>query len=170
MSERGEYLLPIQNVVAQLRKVGIDVKLHIVDHTTYHHNMRADMNSIDLYNCWRPTADVFLTHFYLSNSSVVTGESPITNFSHIGKVDANGDGTIDGVDDLIKAARRELDAAKQAELWKEAQLKAQDWAVSYATHIKKFTFARRNYVDWGYELISTLILSPQINELTTISK
>lgn len=170
MTERGEYQVPIQNIVAQLREVGIDVKLNVTDHSTYHHNIRADMNPIVLYNCWRPNTDVFLTHYYLSDSIVVTGESPITNFSHIGEVDADGDGTIDSVDELIKAARKELDAAKQAELWKEALLKAQDWAVSYASFIKKFTFARQDYVDWGYELKSTLILSPQINELTTISK
>lgn len=170
MTERGEYQVPMQNLVAQLREVGINVKLNVTDHSTYHHNIRADMNPIVLYNCWRPNADVFLTHYYLSDSIVVTGKSPITNFSHIGEIDADGDGTIDSVDELIKAARKELDAAKQAELWKEALLKAQDWAVSYASFIKKFTFARQDYVDWGYELKSTLILSPQINELTTISK
>ncbi len=170
LTERGEYQVPMQNVVAQLRESGINVKLNVVDHSTYHHNIRADMNTIVLYNCWRPTADVRLTHFAHSGSIVATGKKPITNFSHVGAVDADGDGKVDNVDSLIEAARDMLDAQAQMERWKEAQFKLLDWSVARPLFIKRFTFARQNYVDWGYDLKSTLILSPQINELTKITK
>jgi len=162
--------VPMQNVVAQLRESGINVKLKVVDHSTYHSNIRADMNTIVLYNCWRPTADVRLTHFCHSSSIVVTGKKPITNFSHVGAVDADGDGKVDNVDSLIESARDMLDAKGQTARWKEAQFKLLDWCVAYPLFIKKFTFARQNYVDWGYDLKSTLILSPQINELTKMTK
>ena len=59
---------------------------------------------------------------------------------------------------------------EQMAAWKEAQFKLLDWCVSYPLFIKKFTFARQDSVDWGYDLKSTLILSPQINELTKIGK
>jgi peptide/nickel transport system substrate-binding protein len=170
LTERGEYQVPMQNVVAQLRESGIDVKLKVVDHATYHSNIRADMNTITLYNCWRPTADVRLTHFYHSGSIVVTGKKPITNFSHAGVVDADGDGKMDSVDSIIESARDMLDAKGQLARWREAQFKALDWCVAFPLFIKKFTFARQDYVDWGYDLKSTLILSPQINELTKITK
>jgi peptide/nickel transport system substrate-binding protein len=170
LTERGEYQVPMQNVVAQLRESGINVKLTVVDHSTYHHNIRADMNPIVLYNCWRPTADVRLTYFAHSDSIVVTGKKPNTNFSHVGKEDADGDGKVDNVDYLIEAARDLLNANGQQALWKEAQLNLLDWCVAYPLFIKKFTFARQNYVDWGYDLQSTLVLSPQINELTMITK
>jgi len=168
LTERGEYQVPMQNVIAQLREVGINVKPIVVDHATYHHNIRADMNSIVLYNCWRPTADVRLTYFDHSDSIVVTGVKPNTNFSHVGAVDADGDGEVDSIDDLIEAARVQLDAAEQVRLWQEAQFKLLDWCTQYPLFIKRFTFARQDYVDWGYDLKSTLILSPQINELTAI--
>ena len=170
ISERGEYLLPMQNVVAQLREAGIDVKLKVVDHATYHSSIRKDMNTIVLYSCWRPTADVRLTHFNHSSSIVVTGKKPITNFSHVGAVDADGDKKVDSVDSLIESAPDILDAKEQIATWKEAQFKLLDWCVAYPLFIKKFTFARQGYVDWGYDLKSTLILSPQINELTKITK
>ncbi|OEU44497.1 MAG: hypothetical protein BBJ60_02930 [Desulfobacterales bacterium S7086C20] len=170
LTERGEYQVPMQNVVAQLRECGINVKLNVVDHSTYHHNIRADMNPIVLYNCWRPTADVKLTYFTHSDAVVVTGKKPNTNFSHIGAADADGDGKIDSVDYLIEVAREMLDAQGQKALWKEAQFKLLDWGVAYPLFIKRFTFARQKYVEWGYDLQSTLILSPQINELTSITK
>ncbi len=170
LTERGEYQVPMQNIVAQLRECGINVKLKVVDHSTYHHNIRADMNPIVLYNCWRPTADVKLTYFSHSDSIVVKGKKPNTNFSHIGAEDADGDGKIDSIDYLIEAARSLLDAQGQKALWQEAQFKLLDWLVAYPLFIKRFTFARQSYVDWGYDLKSTLILSPQINELTKITK
>jgi peptide/nickel transport system substrate-binding protein len=141
-----------------------------IDHPTYHHNIRADMNTIVLYNCWRASADMKLTHMYHSDSIVVTGKKPISNFIHLGKVDADGDGKVDSIDYLIEAAREMLDAQGQRALWQEAQFKLLDWCVSYPLFIKRFTYARQKYVDWGYDLKSTLILSPQINELTSISK
>lgn len=170
MTERGEYQVPMQNIVAQLREAGIQVKLKVVDHATYHSSIRKDLNTIVLFNCWRPTADVRLTHFYHSGSIVVTGQKPITNFSHVGAVDADGDKKMDSVDSLIESARDMLDAEKQVARWKEVQFKALDWCVAYPVFIKKFTFARQDYVDWGYDLKSTLILSPQINELTKLNK
>ena len=170
MTERGEYQVPTQNVVAQLRECGINAKLIVVDHSTYHHNIRADMNTIVLYNCWRPTADVKLTYFTHSDAVVVTGKKPNTNFSHIGAADADGDGKVDSVDYLIEVAREMLDAQGQKALWQEAQFKLLDRITAYPLFIKRFTFARQKYVEWGYDLQSTLILSPQINELTSITK
>jgi peptide/nickel transport system substrate-binding protein len=170
MSERGEYLLPMQNVVAQLRESGINVKLKVVDHATYHSSIRKDMNTIVLYSCWRPTADVRLTHFNHSSSIVVTGKKAITNFSHVGAVDTDGDKKVDSVDSFIDSAREMLDDKEQVATWKEAQFKLLDWCVAYPLFVKKFTFARQDYVDWGYDLKSTMILSPQINELTRITK
>jgi peptide/nickel transport system substrate-binding protein len=170
MTERGEYQVPMQNIVAQLREAGINVKLKVVDHATYHSSIRKDLNTIVLFNCWRPTADVRLTHFYHSGSIVVTGQKPITNFSHVGAVDADGDKKVDSVDSLIESARDMLEAEKQMARWKEVQFNVLDWCVAYPVFIKKFTFARQDYVDWGYDLKSTLILSPQINELTKMTK
>lgn len=155
-SEKAEYLIPTELVQAQLREVGVDLRIRLVDHPTMHTLIRQDVNPLVIYVCWRPNADVFLTHFYYGPSRVVYGEKPITNFSHI-----------DYIDHLIEAARHEVDLAKQIEYWKEAQKVILRDAVAYPLYTKLFVYARRAAVDYGYELKSTLALYPQINELTT---
>jgi peptide/nickel transport system substrate-binding protein len=158
-SEKGEYHLPMVNIQAQLRKCNVDVKLKMVDHPTMHVLIREDVNPMVLYVCWRPSADAYLYRFFHSNSRVVVGKKPDTNFSHY-----------TAIDDLIEAAREELDPKKQIALWKEAQIKILEDMVAHGLFIKKFVYPRRDYVNWGYELKSTIQLYPQINELTRILK
>ena len=168
ISERAEYLIPMQNIQAQLAEIGVEVKLKVVDHSSMHTLIRQDVNPMVLYVAWRPNADVFLTRFYHSHSIVVTGKKPDTNFSHLGGVDADGDGVVDSIDDLIEAARVELDPKAQIGLWKEACREILELAAAYPLYIKKFVYARSPKVDYGYELKSTLALYPQVNELTSI--
>jgi peptide/nickel transport system substrate-binding protein len=168
ISERASYLAPMQNLQAQLTQCGVDLELRTVDHSTMHTLIREDTNQIVLYIAWRPNADVFLTRFYHSDSIVVTGDSPDTNFSHLGGTDVNGDGEVESIDALIEEARAELDADAQAQLWQEAQTEILDLAVAYPLYIKSLVFATSEAVDFGYEVESTLALYPQINETTTL--
>jgi ABC-type transport system substrate-binding protein len=141
----------------------------MVDHTTWHQKIRANECSLVLYNSIRPNTDVRFTHYDYSDSIVVTGKAPITNFSHIGAVDADGSGKISTIDDLIDAARNELDPKRQNEIWKGASLKLLDWMSSYPMFVKKWTFARRNNVSWGYPLSTVILNSPVIDELASIA-
>jgi peptide/nickel transport system substrate-binding protein len=171
-SERGQYLLPTENFVAQLRRVGIDVKMQIVDHATHHHVIRESLNvsPIALYVCWRPNADILLTQWYYSESAVVTGKRPIQNYTQLGLVDITGDGQIDSIDSFIEAARGEVDAKKQAEYWKEANFKLLEWAACWPASIQLFTWARSERVHYGYQLKADLTLSPRITELAWIEE
>jgi peptide/nickel transport system substrate-binding protein len=112
-----------------------------------------------IYVAWRPNADVYLTRFYHSDSIVVTGAKPDTNFSHY-----------DQIDDMIEAARSELDSDAQVEMWKEAQIKILEDMVSYPLQYQNQVTARWDYVDFGHELKSVLALYAQITENTTINK
>ena len=157
ITERASYRKPFENVQAQLAKVGIKLNITVVDHSSYHSLIRQDANPLVHYECWRPNADVFLTRFYHSDSIVVTGKKPDTNFSH----------TTD-IDGLIEAARYALDPDCQTYIWKQAQLRLLKEVASYPLYILKFVFARSEKVDYGYELKSSLALYPQINELTEL--
>jgi peptide/nickel transport system substrate-binding protein len=105
----------------------------------------------------RPSADIFLTWFFHSDSTVVTGKNPVTNFSHCSIID-----------DLIVKARGETDSAKQIQMWKEAGYKLLENNISYAMYVLRFVFARSEKVKWGYDLKSTLNLYTQITEVTDI--
>ncbi|NOZ71173.1 MAG: polyamine ABC transporter substrate-binding protein [Chloroflexi bacterium] len=158
-SERESYLKNYQSMQAQLAKVGIDIKINVVDHSSMHKLIRQDVNPLVIYVAWRPNADVYLTRFYHSDSIVVTGAKPDTNFSHY-----------TGIDDLIEQARTELDPDKQIQLWKEAQIKLLEEMISYPLQYQNQVTARQDYVDYGHELKSVLALYPQITEKTRLLK
>ena len=158
-SERLSYLKNYQSMQAQLAEIGIDLKINTVDHSSMHTLIREDVNPIVIYIAWRPNADVYLTRFYHSDSIVVTGAKPDTNFSHYA-----------GIDDLIEAARVEQDAETQVQMWKDAQIKLLEEAVTYPLQYQNQVTARHDYVDFGHELKSVFSLYPQIDETTRLTK
>ncbi len=163
------YRKPMVGIQAQLKKAGIDMQLKVVDHSSFHTLIRDDASPLVYYACWRPNTDVFLTRFYHSDSVVVSGKNPDTNFSHYGAVDADGDGETDAIDSLIEKARWELDADKQSAFWKEAQIELlKDAAVVPAIRLK-YVFPMKSYIDLGHPLeFSWSTYSPQVTEKTRI--
>lgn len=163
------YRKPLVALQAQVKKAGVDMKLKVVDHSSFHSLIRKDASPLAYYACWRPNSDVFLTRFYHSASEVVKGSKPDTNFSHYGAVDANGDGRIDTIDELIKKARFELDGEKQAAIWKEAQIELLKNVAVIPVIRLKYAFPMKSYVDLGHPLeFSWQTYSPQITEKTRI--
>ncbi len=159
ITEMSDYRRPMEQIQEQLRKVGINLKTDVITHSAFHEQIRKDVNPLVLYVCARfPTADPLLTQFYYSKSIVGT-PTAITNFSHYNKID-----------DLIEKARVEIDPNKQKALWAEAQVKIMEDAVALPLCITRFVFARKNYVDLGYEMKSTLTLVTTIKETTDIRK
>lgn len=163
------YRKPMVGIQAQLKKAGIDIALKVVDHSAFHSLIRDDASPMVLYACWRPNADVFLTRFYHSDSVVVSGKKPDTNFSHYGTVDADGDGKVDSIDDLIEKARLELDTKKQSAMWRKAQIQLLKHAAVVPIIRLKYVFPMKSYVDLGHPLVfSWSTYSPQITEKTRI--
>jgi peptide/nickel transport system substrate-binding protein len=158
-SEMQGYKVLYESMQAQLAKVGIKVNLRLVDHSSFHSMIRKDANPLVIYIAWRPNADVYLTQFLHSDSIVVTGKKPNTNFSHYDKIDS-----------LIEQARNETDAARQVTLWKEAQIKALEDMVVFPIQYQNQVYARSTAVDYGHELISVLALYPGIDEKTRLQK
>jgi peptide/nickel transport system substrate-binding protein len=95
----------------QLRKVGINVELLIVEHATYHENIRKNLNPFVLYGGTRITdADPWLSLFFDSREipDPATGNKG-TNFAHYR-----------AIDDLLAAGRVERDVKKRAGIYHEA--------------------------------------------------
>lgn len=158
-SEMTGYRRIYENMQAQLAEVGVDMAVNIVDHSTMHTLIREDANPIIVYIAWRPNADAFLTRFFHSDSIIMTGANPDTNFAHY-----------DQIDDLIEQARASTSSEEQVELWKEAQVKILEDMVAYPLHYQQQVYARSDTVDYGHELVSVLALYPQITEKTTINR
>lgn len=146
-----------ESLQAQWAEVGVDVNINPVDHSTMHTMIREDANAFVVYTAWRPNAQVWLTRFYHSDSIVVTGESPDTNFSHY-----------DQIDDLIESARTETDSEAQIQLWKEAQIQILEDMVAYPVRIGAKAWLRNPALDYGHEVNSTYSLYPQITEISRL--
>lgn len=158
-SERGHYIRNYESLRNQLEQIGVEVKLQSVKHREMHKAIRKNRNAIVIYVAWRPNADVFLTRFFHSDSTVVTGARPDTNFSHY-----------DQIDKLIEAARASRDPRQQVRFWKQAQIKILGDAVAYPLHYVNLVYARRGTVDYGHPLEASMALYPQVTEQTRITE
>lgn len=145
-SESALYLPIFEIIQEQWSKVGVDLKIEVVDHPTYHKLIREDANPIVLYAAGRrPIADVYLTQWYHSDS-IVTKPTGVTNFSHYGDVDADGDGKVDSIDSLIEEARFELNPEKQKELYAKAQKQLMENMAAYQIMVRGWVLVRQPYV------------------------
>lgn len=158
-SERGHYVANYESLRDQLAPLGIAIDLEVVAHRKMHERIREDENPIVIYVAWRPNADTFLTRFFHSDSIVVTGASPDTNFSHYGLIDR-----------LIEAARGAREPAHQVRFWKQAQIKLLEDMAAYPLHYVNLVYARRADVDYGHELSATVALYPQFTETTRLGE
>lgn len=162
VTERESYKKTLVVGQQMLSKIGVKLNLKQIGHSAYHSQIRDDVNPLVPYVCARfPTANSILTQFYHS-ASVVTKPTAITNFSHYGDVDADGEGTIDNIDNLIEIARTAANPEFQKMLWGEAQKEILSNVAAYPITVLGFSFAKKPTLNFGYELKSTLALTPQI--------
>jgi len=146
-----------QVLQAQLKKANITIQFDVVDHQTFHANIRKDLSQMVYYSAARfPVADVYLTQFFHSRSIVNTPTASV-NFSHCAVADAEIDG-----------ARVEQDPARQKALWSAAQKKISDNLCAIPLHEQLLAWARKSSVDYGYKFDAAMHLGPTITELTTI--
>lgn len=145
----------IEAIQAQLKKIGVNLDIELVEHATYHAQIRKDLSPLVHYQAARfPVADVYLTQFY-DSASIVGTPKAVTNFSHCNVAD-----------DEIRAARVEHDPAKQKELWKTAQEKIIKAVCGVPVYEQLQLWAWKDNLDLGYDLKGSLNLAPPVTEKT----
>jgi len=142
-----------------LAEIGVDMSIDVVDHPTMHSLIREDANPIVFYLAPRPTIEQHMMQFVHSSAIVVSGESPVTNFSHF-----------DGADEQIEAAQVETDLDAQNELWREANRLVLEDAAILPIALDNNTFAWREGFDPGTATNASLETSMQINEMTDFNE
>ena len=149
----------IEAVQAQLKKAGITLDIELVEHATFHANIRKDLSPLVHYQAARfPVADVYLTQFF-DSKSVVGTPTAVTNFSHCNVAD-----------DEIRAARVEADPAKQKDLWKTAQEKIVKAVCAVPVYEQLQLWAWKDTLDLGYDIQGSLNLAPPITEKAHFTK
>ena len=145
----------IQAVQGQLIKAGINLEIDVVEHATFHAQIRKDLSPIVHYAAARyPVADVYLTQFFHSRSTVGT-PTAVTNFTHCNDADAE-----------IDAARIEPDADRQKALWRTAQMKLIEKVCAVPVYEQLQVYAYKDELSLGYDLKGSLTLGPLITEQT----
>ena len=140
---------------AMLKKAGINLEIDVVEHATFHAQIRKDLSPIVHYAAARPpVADIYLSQFFHSRSQVNT-PTAVTNFTHCNQADAE-----------IDAARGEPDAAKAKALWRTAQIKLMENVCAVPSHEQLQVFAYKSDLVLGYDLKGSLSLGPPILETT----
>jgi len=157
-SEKRLYRTYYEVMREQLARIGIVCNVQVFSHSDMHKRIRKEPLPIVIYVAWRPNADIFLSRFFHSDSIVVTGANPDTNFSRYRNIDR-----------LIEAARLEIDPEKQINLWKQAQIRILNDMVAYPIMYTIQCYARRTVVDYGHPLVSTMALYPQFTEKTRLN-
>jgi peptide/nickel transport system substrate-binding protein len=146
-------LKPMQIIQEQLRRVGIKVELEVLEHATWHAQIRKNLSPMVLYGAARfPVADSYLTEFYHSRS-IVGEPKAVTNFSHTKAADKEIDG-----------ARIEANPQKQLELWQQAQQKIMTECAAIPVFELMQVWGRRDNLDYGNTLKGSLNLGPVIDE------
>jgi peptide/nickel transport system substrate-binding protein len=148
-------LATIEVFQAQLGRAGINLDLEVVEHATFHAQIRKDLSQVTHYSAARfPVADTYLTQFFHSRSTVGT-PTAVTNFSHCSAGDAD-----------IDAARIEQNPDKQKALWRAAQVKIMKEICAIPIYENLQLWATKDYLDLGYQLIGSLTLGPPVTEQT----
>jgi peptide/nickel transport system substrate-binding protein len=144
---------PMQIIQEQLRRVGIRIELEVLEHATWHAQIRQNLSAMVIYGASRvPVADTNLTQFFHSQS-IIGKPTAVTNFSHTKAADKE-----------IEEARIEPDPKKQLELWKVAQQKLMAECCAVPVFELKQVWGRRASFDYGSVLKGSLSLGPVVDE------
>jgi peptide/nickel transport system substrate-binding protein len=157
MTQEPNSLALMQVVQAQLKRVGINLDMNVVEHATYHQMIRQDVSQMSFYAAARfPVADVYLSQFFHSRSTVKT-PTAVTNFAHCNAADTE-----------IDAARTEVDKAKQETDWAEAQRKivAQVCAVPLIETLQ--VWAHHDDFEFGFPMTGSMSLGPMLTEVSAL--
>ena len=99
MSTREDYSSNMLIVQEQLRKVGMNMDMSMIDHTTYHLNNRKNLNTLVMFSSsYPPTlAQIFIDQLAKESEVKADGTGGI-NFSHYGAVMPGIDGALEALD------------------------------------------------------------------------
>ena len=146
-SERSDYRQNMLMVQDQVRKVGINITLKIVDHASYHAAIRKDEGTIAMLStAIAPTAPAVINEF-LHSAAAVGKPASLRNFSHYGVMGGS-------VDALVDRAVAETDAARQLDLLRQAQLQILKDMPVLPLQTQPLVSVIQGNIDLGYKPLS----------------
>jgi peptide/nickel transport system substrate-binding protein len=146
-SERADYRQHMLMVQDQLRRVGIDVQLRMLDHAAYHADIRRDRGSIVLLSTGIAANAATVLGEFLSGAAVVGKPTANRNFAHYGDIGGS-------IDAELSAAIAAPDTARQVALLREAQVKVLRDLPVFPLMTLGLVSARQGTLDLGYRPVA----------------
>ena len=115
VTEREEYKSNLLILQEMLRKVGVRINLRVVEHTSYHNDIRRDLNTMIMYSSGQPPLTQAVLNAFYKSSAIVGKPTRNMNFSHYGDLGGNSDA-------LMQQANEETDDAKRVAMLKQVQI------------------------------------------------
>jgi peptide/nickel transport system substrate-binding protein len=160
ISERDDYRQFMTILQQQLKQVGININLSLVDHTTYHsQGMKdADKPLFFIGDLSYPDGLIMLKRFY--HSSLALGKpTSARNYSRYEDPQ---------VDKLLEEAEKTGDLEKRRQLYMQIQRKVLEDMPVAPVVAQKQPAVRRPELDLGYELKNSLVLETRFTKDTRL--
>lgn len=144
ISEREDYRSNMLLIQDQLRDAGINIDLRVVDHASYHADIRKDLNPLIVYSTSQPPIVVPILQSFYAADAIVTKESANRNFSHYGDL-------VGSIDEELSAAIAEPDPEKQQQMFKDIQLQIMRDLPVVPLQSLAVLYVRRPDLELGFE-------------------
>lgn len=145
-SQREDYSSQHLIIQEQLRRVGINVDLNIMDHSAYHAENRKDLNTLPINSSSLPPIPLDVYNRYASSRAEVKNDGTGGgNYSHYGTA-------IPGVDDKLDAMLQSTSFDDYVSVGREVELQIQKDLPMIGLPTLSYTVVRNPRLDIGYEV------------------
>jgi peptide/nickel transport system substrate-binding protein len=147
MTQREDYASLMLMVQEMWRRVGVNVTIQTVDHTTYHAQKARDVNPVVMNSeSFAPVSTQIPRNIYTSAATVKSDGTGGGNFSHYGAIGGGG------IDALLDAAMAEPDLARRQEMVRRVELKILEDLPAFTLCTLSFFYLRQPRVNLGFDV------------------
>jgi peptide/nickel transport system substrate-binding protein len=147
-SQREDYKSQHLIIQEQLRQIGINIDLTIMDHTAYHATNRENLNTLNINSSSLPPVPLFVYNQYAPSAANMTPDGKGGgNYSHYGVA-------IPGVDDLLAQMLEATDFEGYIAKGREVELKIQHDLPMAGLPTLSYVVVRNPRIDLGFEVKS----------------
>lgn len=147
-SQREDYKSQHLIIQEQLRQIGVDVDLTIMDHSAYHATNRKNLNTLNINSSSLPPVPLFVFNQYAPSSANMTDDGKGgANYSHYGAL-------VPGVDDLLAQMLETTTFDGYVAKGREVELKIQHDLPMAGLPTLSYLVVRNPRIDLGFEVKS----------------
>lgn len=145
-SQRADYRSQYLIIQQQLRKIGVDIDLNIMDHTAYHAANHKNLNTLAINSSSLPPVPLYVYNIYAASGANAKDDGTGgANYSHYGVL-------MPGVDDQLTKMLQTSTFDDYVKVGRQVELKIQKDLPMISLPTLSYTVVRSPHLDLGYKL------------------